>query len=155
MVTFCDRQLASAWGGGARMYRHGPFRKGKPEHGYQLPLTPREFFAAGIAATNAWTRKIYGKDFDRLAPAQREAALKDLEAGKAQLVDLNGRQFFGALYNLVMEGFFADPIYGGNKDKVSWKMLGYPGLPALYANLIDEYRDKRYLAEPRSIADFS
>ncbi len=155
VVTFCDRQLASAWGGGARMYRHGPFRKGKPEHGYQLPLTPREFFAAGIAATNAWTRKIYGKDFDRLAPAQREAALKDLEAGKAQLVDLNGRQFFGALYNLVMEGFFADPIYGGNKDKVSWKMLGYPGLPALYANLIDEYRDKRYLAEPRSIADFS
>ena len=69
--------------------------------------------------------------------------------------DFDGRQFFDALLNLVMEGFFADPIYGGNRDKVAWKMIGYPGLPALYANSIDEYRHKRYLVEPRSIADFS
>ena len=47
-----DRQLAGAWGGGAKMYRSGPFHKGKPEHGYQLALTPREFFAAGVVATN-------------------------------------------------------------------------------------------------------
>jgi gluconate 2-dehydrogenase gamma chain len=53
IVTFIDRQLASAWGGGAKMYRNGPFRKAKPEYGYQLPLTPRQFFAAGIVATNA------------------------------------------------------------------------------------------------------
>jgi len=38
---------------------------------------------------------------------------------------------------------------------VSWRMLGYPGLPATYAHLIDEHRDKRYVAEPQSIADFS
>jgi len=67
IVTFIDRQLASAWGGGAKMYRSCPFRKAKPEYGYQLPLTPRQFFAAGIVATNAWTHKVYGKDFDRLA----------------------------------------------------------------------------------------
>ena len=53
--VFIDRQLASAWGGGAKMYRSGPFHKGKPEQGYQLSLTPREFFAAGIIATNEWT----------------------------------------------------------------------------------------------------
>src|SRR5262249_11827331 len=40
LLTFIDRQLASAWGGGAKMYRQGPFRKAKPEYGYQLPLTP-------------------------------------------------------------------------------------------------------------------
>jgi gluconate 2-dehydrogenase gamma chain len=34
-------------------------------------------------------------------------------------------------------------------------MIGYPGLPALYANLIDEYRHKRYAVPPKSIADFS
>ena len=39
-ATYIDRQLASAWGGGAKMYRSGPFLKGKPEQGYQLPLTP-------------------------------------------------------------------------------------------------------------------
>src|SRR5215831_7832140 len=73
LVTYIDRQLAGAWGNGARFYRNGPFLKGKPEHGYQLPLTPREFFAAGIKAANAWTRKTHGKDFDRLAPAERDA----------------------------------------------------------------------------------
>jgi hypothetical protein len=35
------------------MYRQGPFRKAKPEYGYQLPLTPRQLFEAGIVATNA------------------------------------------------------------------------------------------------------
>src|SRR6202011_6356491 len=35
VVTFIDRQLAGAWGGGAKMYRSGPFRQGKPEQGYQ------------------------------------------------------------------------------------------------------------------------
>ncbi len=155
VVIFADRQLAGSWGGGAKLYRSGPFRKGKPEHGYQLPLTPREFFAVGIAATNAWTRKVHGKDFDRLAAKDREDALKALESSKAELADFDGKQFFDALINLVMEGFFADPIYGGNKNKAAWKMIGFPGLPALYANLIEEYRHKRYRVEPQSIADFS
>jgi gluconate 2-dehydrogenase gamma chain len=155
VTIFMDRQLAGAWGGGAKMYRSGPFRKGKPEQGYQLPLTPREFFAAGVVATNEWTRRVYGKDFDRLAPKDREAAMKELEAGKAALGEFNGRQFFGALLQITMEGFFADPIYGGNRNKAGWRMVGYPGLPAVYSTLIDEYRNKRYQVEPQSIADFS
>ena len=155
VATFIDRQLASAWGGGAKMYRAGPFRKAKPEYGYQLPLTPREFFSAGIAATNTWTRKTFGKDFDRLAPEQRDQALKTLEQGKAEFPDFDSKQFFEALLAITMEGFFADPIYGGNRDKVAWRMVGFPGLPATYANLIDQYRGKRYVAEPQSIADFS
>jgi len=155
IVTFIDRQLASAWGGGAKMYRNGPFRKAKREYGYQLPLTPRQFFAAGIVATNAWTRKVHGKDFDRLSAKEREDALKALEQSKAELDDFDGKPFFEALLQITMEGFFADPIYGGNRNKVSWKMVGFPGLPAVYSNLIEEYRHKRYIVEPQSIADFS
>ena len=155
IVTFIDRQLASAWGGGAKMYRNGPFRKAKPEYGYQLPLTPRQLFTAGVVATNAWTRKVYGKDFDRLAAKEREDALKVLEQGKAELDDFDGKIFFEALLQIVMEGFFADPIYGGNRNKVSWRMIGFPGLPAVYSKLIEEYRNKAYVAEPPSIADFS
>src|SRR3954469_4473657 len=64
--TFIDRQLAGAWGGGAKMYRTGPFLKGTPEQGYQLALTPHQFFVAGIAAANTWCEKTYGKTFDRL-----------------------------------------------------------------------------------------
>jgi gluconate 2-dehydrogenase gamma chain len=155
LVTFIDRQLAGAWGNGARLYRNGPFLQGKPEHGYQLPLTPREYFAAGIKATNAWTRKTYGKEFDRLAPAERDATLKAMEAGKADFADFNAKPFFEALYQSAMEGFFADPIYGGNRNKVSWRMVGYPGLPASYGAKAEAYRGKKLNIEPQSIADFT
>ena len=64
LVTYMDRQLAGAWGNGARMYRNGPFFPAKAEYGYQLPLTPREYFAAGIRAAHAWSQKTYGKSFD-------------------------------------------------------------------------------------------
>ena len=135
--------------------RDGPFTKAKPELGYQLPLNPREFFRAGIAAANEWSRKTYGKDFDRLADADREAALKAMEAGKAEFSGFSSRMFFNALLDLSMEGFFADPIYGGNRDMAAWKMVGYPGLPATYREDIKKYFGKKYDKPPRSIADFS
>jgi gluconate 2-dehydrogenase gamma chain len=155
VAVFIDRQLGSAWGGGAKMYRAGPFQKGKPEQGYQLALTPREFFAAGITAANAWSRRTYSKDFDRLAPADRVAALKAMEEGKAEFENFSSRAFFSQLHGISMAGFFSDPIYGGNRDKIGWKVLGFPGLPATYADKIDAWRGKRYVADPQSIADFS
>ena len=155
VATFIDRQLAGAYGNGARLYRDGPFHKAKPELGYQLPLNPREFFRAGIAAANEWSRKTHGKDFDRLPEAARETALKAMEAGKAEFAGFGSAMFFGALLQITMEGFFADPIYGGNRDMASWKMVGYPGLPATYRNDIRKYVGKKYDKPPRSIADFS
>jgi gluconate 2-dehydrogenase gamma chain len=153
--VFIDRQLAGAFGAGAKMYRAGPFHQGAPEQGYQLPLTPRDYFSAGVQAANAWTRKTYGKSFDRLNPDQRAEALTAMEAGKAAFEDFDSRAFFQRLLAITMEGFFSDPIYGGNRGKASWRMLGFPGLPATYAGKIEQYRNKRYVAEPQSIADFS
>jgi gluconate 2-dehydrogenase gamma chain len=153
--VFIDRQLASAWGAGAKMYRAGPYHQGLPEQGYQLSLTPRDFFAAGVQATNAWARAAYGKEFDRLAPAQRAEALKAMEDGKAKSDGFDLKAFFQRLLAITMEGFFSDPIYGGNRNKAAWRMLGFPGLPATYADKIEQYRAKRYVAEPQSIADFS
>jgi gluconate 2-dehydrogenase gamma chain len=155
VATFIDRQLAGAYGSGARLYREGPFPKGKPELGYQLPLTPREFFRAGVAAANDWTRKTYGKDFDRLSEKDREAALKTMEEGKATFAGFGSAMFFNALLQITLEGFFADPIYGGNRNMAAWKMVGYPGLPATYREDIKKYFGKKYDKPPRSIADFS
>jgi gluconate 2-dehydrogenase gamma chain len=155
VAAFIDRQLAGAYGSGARLYRDGPFVKAKPEFGYQLPLNPREFFRAGIAAANDWSRKTYGKDFDRLAGADRIAALKAMEGGTAEFAGVSSRGFFEALLQITMEGFFADPIYGGNRDMASWKMVGYPGLPATYREDIKKYFGKKYDKPPHSIADFS
>jgi gluconate 2-dehydrogenase gamma chain len=155
VAVFIDRQLAGAYGAGARLYRDGPFAKAKPEFGYQLPLNPREFFRAGIVAANDWSRKTYGKDFDRLADADRVTALKAMEEGKAEFSGMSSRGFFEALLQITMEGFFADPIYGGNRNMASWKMVGYPGLPATYREDIKKYFGKKYDKPPHSIADFS
>ena len=155
LVTYMDRQLAGAWGNGARLYRSGPFLKGKPEQGYQLSLTPKEFFQAGIAAANEWSRRTHGKEFDRLPVAERNAALTAMQEGKAEFKNFSSRAFFGQLLAITMQGFFSDPIYGGNRNKVSWQMLGYPGLPATYADKVDAFREKRFVAAPQSIADFS
>jgi gluconate 2-dehydrogenase gamma chain len=155
VVTYIDRQIAGAYGAGDRMYRSGPFRRGKPEQGYQLALTPREFVLAGIVAANAWSLKTFGKEFDRLAPPERAAALTQMEQGKAKFENFAATAFFNRMLDMVMEGFFADPMYGGNRNKVAWQMLGFPGLPALYREKVDAYYDKRYVAPPRSIADFS
>ena len=155
VATFIDRQLAGAYGMGARLYRQGPFPKAKPELGYQLSLNPREFFRAGIESANVWTRKTYGKDFDRLSETDREAALKAMEADKAPFPGFSSRMFFDALLQITMEGFFSDPIYGGNRDMTGWKMVGYPGLPATYRDDVKTYFGKKYDKPPRSIADFS
>jgi gluconate 2-dehydrogenase gamma chain len=155
VATFIDRQLAGAYGSGARLYRQGPFPKAKPELGYQLELNPREFFRAGITAANEFTRKTYGKDFDRLPPADRIAALKTMDEGKASFPGFSSAMFFNALLQITMEGFFADPMYGGNRNMAGWKMVGYPGLPATYRDEIRTYFNKKYDKPPRSIADFS
>jgi gluconate 2-dehydrogenase gamma chain len=153
VVTYIDRQLAGAFGAGAKMYRMGPFRRGKPEQGYQLALTSREYFAAGIEAANDWSRKTFGKDFDRLSPAERAAAFTQMEQGKAKFEHFSATAFFNRVLNVVAEGFFSDPMYGGNRDKAGWKMLGFPGAIAVNRENIAKYRDKVFPHEPVGIAD--
>ena len=155
VVVYIDRQLAGAYGAGAKMYRMGPFRRGKPEQGYQLALTPRQYVEVGIAATNDWSRKTFGKELDRLSATERVEALKQMEEGKAKFEHFSATGFVNRVHGIVMEGFFSDPMYGGNRNKAGWQMLGFPGLPATYADKVDKYFNKRYVAPPRSIADFS
>lgn len=155
VIDFIDCELAGPYGEGARLYRDGPVVKGKPEHGYQLDLTPREFFQRGIAAADAWAVKTSGRVFAALNDAERQAALTAMEQGKAEFADFEARDFFEALIAIVMEGFFADPYYGGNRDMAGWKMVGYPGLPADYHQLIETHRGKRYTVAPRSIGDLA
>jgi gluconate 2-dehydrogenase gamma chain len=155
--VYIDRALAGAWGQGARFYAKGPFGKGTANQGYQLPLTPAALYRAGIEGANTYCRKTYGKAFDKCAAAQKEAFLKDMSGGKVTLPGgLAGRIFFGVLYTNVMEGMFGDPIYGGNKDKAAWKMLGFPGVMANNTENIKKFGDgQRFNADPVSIADMS
>jgi gluconate 2-dehydrogenase gamma chain len=78
-----------------------------------------------------------------------------MEAGKAEFDGSSSAMFFNALLQIAMEGFFADPIYGGNRDMAAWKMVGYPGLPATYREEVKTYFGRKYDKPPRSIADFT
>jgi gluconate 2-dehydrogenase gamma chain len=150
---YIDQQLASVWGSHGRNYRAGPWPEGTPQQGFQSRLTPREIYRAAIREVNVHCLSQYRKAFEFLAPQQQDEVLKGLESGSVALPSLSARLFFGLLLRNTHEGYFADPIYGGNRDKVGWKLVGFPGVPASnYNELIDEH-NVPYRVEPVSILD--
>jgi gluconate 2-dehydrogenase gamma chain len=53
--------------------------------------------------------------------------LKRLEAGGKDLAGVPGDLFFEHLWEVTLEGYFSDPVYGGNRGLISWRMIGFPG----------------------------
>jgi gluconate 2-dehydrogenase gamma chain len=153
---YIDRALAGAWGKGDRLYMQGPWKLGAPSQGYQLPLTPAQLYRAGIAATNAHCRKTYGNTFDRITETQRQEVLIGLSTGKIIFDDgLPVRVFWTTLYQTVVEGMYSDPIYGGNRNKAGWAIIGFPGIIAVHRDHVAQYRGKPFPNKPVSIADMS
>ena len=138
VVNYIDLQMAGAWGRGELLYRHGPFRAGTPGQGFQLEYTPAELFHRSISAISAHFAA-QGKAFDQLPPAEQDSYLASLEKGGIDLDGVPSSVFFELLLKHTVEGFFSDPIYGGNKSKVGWRMLGFPGAYSDYYDLIDKH----------------
>jgi gluconate 2-dehydrogenase gamma chain len=158
LATFIDRQLAGDFGRGDRLYRSGPWHRGKPQLGYQLPLTPEQFFKTGVAAAKAACTTKLGKGFDELSEAEANAFLTDLAGGKYDDPRAPLAEWFNDLvYPLFTQACYADPLYGGNRGKVFWKLIGYPGLPAFHTKDMVEFRGKPHpgALDPKSIQDFS
>jgi gluconate 2-dehydrogenase gamma chain len=152
VIVFLDGQLAGAWGHGDHFYRKGPFLKGTPPQGYQLAFTPAEMFRMGFAALDTNARKRRGAAFADLTPVQQDELLAEAQNGKLDFGPLPSATFFTSLVDATMEGFFSDPIYGGNRDKIGWKLVGFPGVHASYANDIERH-GIRWSRPPASIAD--
>jgi gluconate 2-dehydrogenase gamma chain len=153
-----DRLFAGAWGQGEGRYLRGPFKQGKPQLGLQLPLTPEQFYKAGIAAARAACQRLHGKEFAELPAATADEFLQQIWAGKLNDEQLPlGSWFDEVVYPLFLRACFADPMYGGNRGKVFWKMIGYPGLPAAHGLDMARYRGKPYpgAKTPKSIEDLS
>jgi gluconate 2-dehydrogenase gamma chain len=153
VATYIDRQMAGGYGKGDRLYLEGPFAEGTPEQGYQLPMTPSEVIRAGIADVNAYAREKYKAGFEGLSVEDRAAVMTDLDEKKLDLPTVPAATFFALLLQLTIEGYFADPMYGGNRDKAAWKMIGFPGADAMYMDKIEPFRGKPYTAEPKGIQD--
>ena len=153
VTYYIDRQLVSVWGSHGRNYRGGPWPAGTPQQGFQSRLTPREIYRAAIRDTNAYCRRQFGKMFEFLTTTQQEEVLHGLEDGKIELESVSAKLFFDLLMRNTEEGYFADPMYGGNRDKIGWKLIGFPGVAAsVYSERVAD-QNAPYRAEPVSILD--
>ena len=77
-----------------------------------------------------------------MSDQQKDEVLKGLESGDVKLEKVDGKQFFEHMLDDMKAGFFADPIYGGNRDMVAWKMIGFPGTRYNYLDWIDRHNER-------------
>jgi gluconate 2-dehydrogenase gamma chain len=149
--NYLDKQLGGAWGAGERLYRSGPWTAGSPSQGYQLPFTPAELFHQALRAINL-DLDARGTAFPKMTADAQDAYLKSLEGGSADLGGVPSGVFFNMLLKMTVEGFFSDPVYGGNRDMVAWRMIGFPGAYADYYDSIDRHGVK-FEREPMSLGE--
>ena len=84
--------------------------------------------------------------------------MQELASGNLSDAPFELRIWFDELvYPLFTQACFADPVYGGNRDNLFWKMIGYPGLPAINGLNMKKFRGKPFpdAARPGSMEDFS
>jgi gluconate 2-dehydrogenase gamma chain len=141
---FLDRQLAGKFGQGDHFYLVGPWAKGTPEQGYQGRFTPAQLYRAAMAAIDRYVGAHFtGATFTTLASGDQDSLLKGLESGAIQLDGgVDGKTFFAMLLQNTKEGYFSDPIYGGNKDMAAWKMIGFPGAHYDYKEWVSRHGER-------------
>ncbi len=129
-----------------------PFVDGTAQQGAQSPLTPAARYRQALAALDKYCKSSFaGKGFAALSDQQKDQIISGLEKGPLQLEGTSAKAFFELLQQNTREGFFADPIYGGNRDMVGWKMIGFPGARYDYRDWVDHHNE-RYPLPPVSIA---
>jgi gluconate 2-dehydrogenase gamma chain len=139
VTFFIDQQMAGPFGRGESWYMDGPWKKGTEQQGYQLRLTPAQLYRAGIKATDEYCRRTFKNTFAELSAADQDKVLHGLEKGEIELSEAPAKDFFKMLLQNTNEGFFADPIYGGNRDFIGWKLAGFPGPRYNYVQEIEQY----------------
>jgi len=140
VTLFLDRQLAGAYGRAERWYMAGPWAKGTETQGYQSRMNPAQLYRAAIKAINDHCRRTFqNKSFAQLGTDDQDKVLGELEEGKISLDQVDAKAFFKQLLLNTQEGFFADPLYGGNKDMVAWKMIGFPGARYDYRDYVKKH----------------
>lgn len=166
-ITFIDRYLS----GPDRVYAKpdgSGFETltGKHRDAWQTRIDIlRECYVKGIDGLDAISNERYVANFNSLSAEQQDAVLVMMDTPKSVEQKEEGQRL--ALYGAPVEpalqqtsaevdlgfiellvlhtrqGFYADPIYGGNKDRVGWEVIGFPGPASL-----DEPHKGRYCTLP-------
>lgn len=120
-------------------------------------------YRAGIRSLDATCREHFDADFVELTGEQQDRAFEIFSGrpkpgavtlGTTEAVTTflqgtfdEGMEFFPALCLHTRQGFYCDPVYGGNKDRMGWKVIGFPG-PASLADTMDGTYDTHEFFEP-------
>lgn len=151
VLDFIDDQLAGSYGRGERWYMKGPFAEGLETQGYQSALPPADLYRAALAALDAHCRAQFGdRSFAELSESEQDDLLQRMEDGELELEGVSASGFFGVLQENAIEGFFCDPVYGGNRDMIGWKLVGFPGARYDYRDFLD-HDGERISIEPVSL----
>jgi gluconate 2-dehydrogenase gamma chain len=155
VVTYIDHKLAQFETFATPTYFHAPFAKPVkgdpgpqagatdtilvnerhlPLYGFQSNLTPQEAYRKGLVQLDEHARRMFGgKIFAEQSGGHQDEIIGALEKDAvASFVAPGGKDFFTMLQEDVVEGMFADPLYGGNRDYAGWKLIGYPGAQRAY-----------------------
>jgi len=151
-AVYLDRQLAGPYGRAEGDYNAGPFMPGLPNQGRQSANGPAKQYRDWLAALDTYCLAHRGnKHFVELNDTEKDDLLHQLEDGKAKLEGADGKKFVEQIVKDLQMGFFADPIYGGNRDMAAWKMIGFPGTRYNYLDWIDRHNE-RFPLPPVSLA---
>jgi gluconate 2-dehydrogenase gamma chain len=175
VVTYIDNYLSYFGGDVEPTYRHPPYavpyqgdtspnggsgpydvvyvkKEELTRYGQQSIMSPAEQYRVAIAAIDAYAKKQFGgKKFADLSSDQQDQVIGDLASGKLDtLTEPTPHDFFNLVRTDVMQGMFADPVYGGNRDMAGWKLVGYPGAQRAYTP--DDIHNGNFHRVPQSIA---
>lgn len=175
---FIDRQCASSWGRNGNDYMQGPFptisktdvyEEGKLQNNdvitsstviklptgtanYQTKMTRGVFFLEGLGAIEKTSQEKFSDGFVNLEPAQQDEILQMFENGEVKFSGVDSADFFSLLRKTTIEGVYADPVYGGNRNMEAWKMKQYPGPIMSFLDKIEE--EEFIVIDPRSLRNY-
>ena len=101
---------------------------------YQYAFNPREFWRRGLAALETYSNAAKGNNYEKLSVTDQTTILTDLFTNSSSNTALQSAfqgptaaEFVNEVYDMVVAGFFADPLYGGNQNLVGWKLIAFNG----------------------------
>jgi hypothetical protein len=155
IVYFIDGMLAGSYGKAGNMFMQGPFIH--PQTGsltvrgityskgtitprlqagtaYQYAFSPRTFWRNGLISLQTYCNSAFGGNFEKLTSAQQTTVLQDLFDNKSDNSKLqaafqapNAAEFFNEVHDMVVAGFWSDPVHGGNQGMIGWKHIAFNG----------------------------
>lgn len=174
---FIDRQLAGEWGTNSHDYTNGPFpqitevekyeesdvdqneqgaeaevKVPTPTPRYQTRMNRGALFLEGLHALQNTANEKFDGNFKKLEAKQQDEILELCENGDIEMNGISSNVFFDLLLTTTIEGAYADPAYGGNRNMDAWRMKEYPGPRMSYLEDID--KEDFIVMEPESLRNY-